>query len=1360
MPKIVDLIEIKVGYANYVNLVDEFADPDRNRARMEGYMPISSHRVAFERLAHLCLPNDNRVYLLLGTYGTGKSHLLLMLANYLARAKHEIEMTLLKNNWTKQDADQAEKLMGWRGQGRYLVALADFGKGGSLESMVLRAIAAACAREEYDGLLRTHYGAAADQLRHWRQQQAQGGPAGALSDFSAKLEALYPATTLDGLIQGLERYDAEALEQFRRVYHDALGVAFQLDADNLVDILESFMAQAAFRERYRGLVILADEFGYVLDHGDLDISVFHRFSELCRNGVPGSTLAFIGTGHRASLQAYAGMGYAEADIAVLADRVEAVDLLSEGIEEIISAIVVPRRGSELWRELIQPESGTLNKLAIGCDAAGVFKGLPGPQRLKRIVEGIYPMHPMATHCAIELSTVVGSAARSLFTFFAGKANVLEEGSYPWFIETTEVKSSKGLNLYTADLLARYFHDELQPENLQTRKVVRDEVRNYQASLRVVQELALAQSLLAPDPLSLRVLDLVLVYRSVGLVPTRDNILFGLNLTTLNEETFLDNALKALCHAQALFLNPTTAAYEFRMAGAGRDIQQFVDAFLADDTLHPKDLAAAVLDTEALKGEELWLRAEGHNNPYSEDKRLQRVFALPGNLERAGYIAQLQEAMEAEMDWRKRYEGVAVYVLCESRSDIERARRVAAQNTSERVILGIPEDRMPMRQPLLSLLAALYVRGHENLDEWSEQERMRLNRDYVGDHSSGYLGAFLKARDGYLQGRGLCWIGVKGQVLTNRPSLPHEPASALMAQLYTLRNLVSHFDLNQIHVRFGAKLNAPLADAVNTLIRTSSPIVVDTSLAANTGDIRYLRNALANCDVLAQVGKASGSRITYRVQPDSTKYAQIYPALAAILDELRAMKPGDVLSVRGLLARYSQPRFGQGPHALSFFLAVAIRALGDSLLLKWSAEDWGNVTLSDASQLFELVDGGHPNAVFAYREITTSERAFINGVYRQFSEDPGPAGQDHSISEAYGALKHWWDEQTNLAKAASIYDESDATRPFVAKMAQIDSYTPHEFVLRELQTVYGLEASTAITDANRETLLQSLATSKEALPERTEGLKRGLIDQLAALFHPTSQVYGDYQAAIEAWYNGLQDYQKDPHAYAATQQQAPALLQHLPKIDSLEETFWQDLPGGVGFGLGKVDAWTLDRSEEYLGRFAQGLKAIAECRPPIPDPEWKVKGGKSRVLEQGLLRIVEYSAEVRLTVSVPRKAAQVFVTNNGQDPRQVAAQRESIDHDWERPIKETVAIRLVSRAADGEYGRVVEVQFRNQDLRYQVEPKLQSRLNEQEYYFTLAHDKSGVRMTLESLIVATLAGSAISKQELADLLRELAKGLSD
>ena len=83
MTKISNLITIHSGYTEYVQLVPTFTNPTKNRGRMEQYMPIKSHREAFSRLTRSLYPLDSRVYLLTGSYGTGKSNLCLMLANYL-----------------------------------------------------------------------------------------------------------------------------------------------------------------------------------------------------------------------------------------------------------------------------------------------------------------------------------------------------------------------------------------------------------------------------------------------------------------------------------------------------------------------------------------------------------------------------------------------------------------------------------------------------------------------------------------------------------------------------------------------------------------------------------------------------------------------------------------------------------------------------------------------------------------------------------------------------------------------------------------------------------------------------------------------------------------------------------------------------------------------------------------------------------------------------------------------------------------------------------------------------------------------------------------------------------------------------
>lgn len=1366
MTKIAELVDIKTGYANYVNLVQEFNDPDYNRGRMTQYMPIEAHRRAFERLAHLLLPMDNRVYLLLGSYGTGKSHLCLMLANYLSKKTTEPEMAAFFQNWAQKDGVQAEKLRTWRGDGRYLVALAEYGVGDDFESMVLRAVQRACQREEFTGFLDTHYNEAVRQLERWQEREQAGGPAGAFRDFLDQLEQRYPDVTLEALKDDLAAYQPEALKVFEELYRAAVDADFAPRADNLIDILRDFLGNPAFKERYRGLVVIADEFGYILDRGQVSMDVLQRFAEMCKGGVEGSRLAFVGTGHKVSLKAYAGGGLSEADLGVVSDRVEDVELRSEGIEDIIAAVVIPKKDHPAWQQMVAKHTGMFNRFALDCKKAGIFAHLKGPVLRERIVENIYPMHPMATHCVIELSKEIGSAARSVFTFFAGKPSVVEDGSYPWYVERTDVVTDGDLNLYTADLLTRYFKTELHPDNPEAREMIRQHIRNYEVSLKQVEEAAAATLVREIDPLVKRILDVMLVYEIAGIATTFDNLKFGLHDHTEAQESQLRNRLQALVEEQTLYVNPTTNVYEFRQAGTGRDIEHMIDLYVSDPENQPADLAAAIVETEKLSKSDLWLEAKGYNGEYGEDKRLLRVLAQPATLELPrpsstgdlSYFEYLENELQAETRWRERYEGVTVYVLCETEADIQRARRAAGKNKSERIIVGIPNEPLPIREILLKLQAALHIKQTEPLDEWSLQERARLDHDFIGDETSGYKGEFLQARKRYLDGKALTWYMANATVLVAQPDNVYEPADLLMRRLYEKRNTKAHFDLNQIHVsRFGPGHNAPLIDAVNTLVRTSQPVEVDTGLAANTGPVRYLQKALAEADVLTQTHKATGGLVPYRVETDTGKYARTYPALAALMQRITGLAPGQNIGVRELIADLVAPPFGQGPYALSLFLGVIIRAFGDGLRIKHDPGAWGAVTVQAAGQVFELVDGQHPNAVLEYREITDAEQELINSIFNLFSEEAGAAGQNHTIAEAYGALQQWWNTQPQLAQAPDIYpaDDFPTAQELVELLRRIQDYTPHTFILDELQTVYGLDRDDAITEDNVQELVGGLQRDKVAIEEGPERIKDALLRRLMEPFEPESDMYQDYQRAIEAWYKSLDENQKDRFAYDS--QRPPELLEHLPKITDPRSTFFESIPGSFGFGLGRVDDWRSDRSDDYVRMFKEALQAIAGNKIRVPEPHWKTTGiGVSRQDTQDGGTQIRYRNWVKLTVSPPEADVRVFLTSTGEDPRQPGVQRQQVQDTWEETIRRSPTIRLVSQNADGAYGRVIRLSFINEDRRYEVQPVSQQRLIQEgaEFKFIFPEDEEALAVTIQSLIEQAIERGLVSKQKVSEVLKRL------
>jgi len=438
MAKIHDLIDIKSGYARYVNLVQTFDNPTENRARMEQYMPVTSHRQAFERLTRALYPKDGRVYLLTGSYGTGKSHLCLMLANYLSLKPDDPEMAAFFENWARRDAAGAEKVRNLRGEGRYLVALCEYGVGDDFDSMVLRAISRACEREGVEEVwLDTEYHEAVRQIERWEAQSQAGAATSAVfRAFQDELQRLYPEWTLEGLKGDLADYSQEARAIFKELYRAVVGNDFTYSKDNLVQILTDFLGNPDFKAHYRGLAIVADEFGDLLDKGAIRVSTFQRFAEMCAQDMSGSRLMFVGTAHK-PFPAYSGGGLSAVDFRVAADRVTEVPLQSEGLEDIIAAIVIPDKAHPVWQTEVAGRSSTFNRFALTSGRVGIFGHLKGPELRKRIIENIYPMHPMATYCVIQLSKEVGSNARSVFTFFSGAFSP-GDGSYPWYVAETDV----------------------------------------------------------------------------------------------------------------------------------------------------------------------------------------------------------------------------------------------------------------------------------------------------------------------------------------------------------------------------------------------------------------------------------------------------------------------------------------------------------------------------------------------------------------------------------------------------------------------------------------------------------------------------------------------------------------------------------------------------------------------------------------------------------------------------------------------------------------------------------------------------------------------------------------------------------
>ena len=1356
MPKIGRIIrEISKAYASYVNLKQEFNDPKANRERMRGYRPIRSHREALQRLIRALYPNEHRVYALRGSYGTGKSHLFLMLANYFDLKPDAPEMEQFFANYAEQDSEGAKKMRNWRADGRYLVAICRYGIGDDFEATVLRAIEEASEREGFEGLENTHYHEALRRLNTWEKAQREGKATGQMYDlFLDALHEQYPGISLEGLREGLHGYEPRHLNTFKGVFQAITGGAFSPEKGNLIEIVEDFVSSDVFKERYKGLVVFYDEFDEILKEARLDVSRFQGFAELCRHPKAGmQPIIFYANIHK-PLQGYA-TAFSQADFQVVRARLEEVRLVSQGIEDIIAAIVVPDQESDLWQRHIAPRQPTFMQLVNRSNRAEIFPWRSGADFKERIVEDLYPMHPMATHCLVQLSQEVGSNARSLFTFFTRED---QEGCYPNFIATNEIERNGRLNFYTVDRLFAYFQGQLRADNTEPRDAVRRAIRDYHASYRQARKSPGLHLDVDLDPLIDRILKTLLIYKISDVTCTFHNVAFGLDVPPEKEDR-LQQRLDKLVDEQVLYRDQHNL-YEFRQ-GDVRDFEQLIEAYKTDPKHQPDDLAEAVVDAHKLGYGQRWLEAKEHNAVYYEDKRVRRRFIRPKDLS-AETFAELDETIDEEDRWPDRYEGMALYVLCETMEELEAARRRVEENGRQRLLIGVPQEPIPIRDALLTLQAIKDIKRRPEMQDISLPEQARLG-DLLGNEEEGALGRFLELRTRYLQGRELIWFGTKGEVMASQPDASYEPADRLMDDLYDRRNRLAHgTDFNKIHVKRTGTSNTQLHDAVRELLDLGQDVKIDSDYGDNRGEIRYLKRCLADVGALSLRGVPQGSRRFYRVEHDTDVFRRELPALADMVDQIDELKPGETVRIQALIDDYGGPPYGQGPVALSLFLAFVMRRFGDALSLKHNPTEVGSVGACSPSLLYDLIDGQYPNAVFERRRITEQERALIDGIYQLFSAEEAEPGQSVMMRDAFAALQTWWNQLTPLAKATDIYqgEEAASTRRLIALCRGMANEPPHLFLTGDLQRPYGYQTDDAITGESRQRILSGLRRDKERIAAQPGQFKDALIRALMDVeaFHVEGDVtvLSDYQRAIEAWYKALDDNQRDRLADWHSGE-SRALIRHLGQISDLRETLLQDLPAHPGFGLREVDNWTTDRTDDYVSKLEAGLALIADHRVPVDAPTVDISAREiTKDTGDTFERTITYRGPLTVTIEPYPESACAFFTTTGDDPRRPESQRKEVSGRYEHTVEQGNAqIKLVSQAESGKYGRVVTVELIDKDRQHVVEPLGgQPGLRETRSTFVLPIDRQSLAVTLKSLIETTMKFSNLTEDDVQAVIEDV------
>lgn len=389
-----------------------------NEAKVESLVVTNTvGRYLEELLQDVMAPSNQRAKLLIGSYGKGKSHIVLSALHVMWKKGTKEGLKLAQDMKTKGLAF-ADSFALFANEGQRLLPVIVSGSSSDLQRSMLYALRNALRRENLAHLMpNTNYDAAIAVMNRWREEYP---------DTFQRFEAI-TGENGNSVIDQLSQMNERAYEQFVEVYPKLTsGSRFdKLDGANPIEVYTTVL-EALNREGISGIYIVYDEFSKYLEASIADTSVsdirfLQDFAEACNRSTQSNQLHLLLISHK-SLENYI-------DSKLSKDKVDGwrgvsgrfreivmIDDFNQYYELIQRAII---KDDAKWRKWLnaknQNNSANLTKVYERYLKQGLFIGSENQD----IAEGCYPLHPMTTYILPRMSERAAQNERTLFTFLCG-----------------------------------------------------------------------------------------------------------------------------------------------------------------------------------------------------------------------------------------------------------------------------------------------------------------------------------------------------------------------------------------------------------------------------------------------------------------------------------------------------------------------------------------------------------------------------------------------------------------------------------------------------------------------------------------------------------------------------------------------------------------------------------------------------------------------------------------------------------------------------------------------------------------------------------------------------------------------------
>ncbi len=488
-----------------------------------------------------------------------------------------------------------------------------------------------------------------------------------------------------------------------------------------------------------------------------------------------------------------------------------------------------------------------------------------------------------------------------------------------------------------------------------------------------------------------------------------------------------------------------------------------------------------------------------------------------------------------------------------------------------------------------------------------------------------------------------------------------------------------------------------------------------------------------------------------------------PALAAMLQEIKSFDIA--VSPHGLIDDYMKT-YGIGYNAAILFFAVVKRYYKDSLIILPEAHDIGTLKVSSYDSLIDLLYyQKYKNAVMEYKQIQEHEMVFIKEMYKVLTNQSITVETTVTIDQLHEQLKAWYKGLDDICKVKSIYDGNELDL-FIDVFKKIDTISARDFILEEIKTIYGHDRQDLILSDAVPELVSKFKKDKELIEQGYYIVRESLFKEIKEIFNAKESTTVEINSAVNIWLEGLTEAQRSFKNELQNDDSKP-LVMHLGKSADCEELFMKTIP--VAYNLGSVRTWSINKIDSYVQKIRAGKQHVETGLYNVAPPKHRLSGNDllENVLSDNFSETtirVTYIGDLRLEIFPEEEHQKVYITSNGNDPKEANTQREEISNNYKFETKEDKSIRFCGVDYEGKFSKVITLQLVNEDNKFEVKyvpkPKQlsfgakETQEDDPEIQVTLPKDEESLTKCFISIIKQSKTKYNLKDRNIAKVLEAL------